>query len=81
MEITQQVRDYAAARGLTQEGAVEAGMAEKSDEFRRRGDCSSARRMTSQVVSGSTSGAGSGNRSWRHRRSPGAAGTIWMIVR
>jgi phosphomethylpyrimidine synthase len=35
MEITQQVRDYAAARGLDTPHAVEAGLAEKSAEFRR----------------------------------------------
>jgi phosphomethylpyrimidine synthase len=35
MEITQQVRDYAAARGLDTPDAVEAGLAEKSAEFRR----------------------------------------------
>jgi phosphomethylpyrimidine synthase len=35
MEITQQVRDYAAARGLDAGSAVEAGLAEKSGEFRR----------------------------------------------
>jgi phosphomethylpyrimidine synthase len=35
MEITQQVRDYAAARGLATPEAVTAGLAEKSAEFRR----------------------------------------------
>jgi phosphomethylpyrimidine synthase len=35
MEITQQVRDYAAARGLDTPEAVEVGLAEKSAEFRR----------------------------------------------
>ena len=35
MEITQQVRDYAAARGLGASEAVEAGLAEKSEEFRK----------------------------------------------
>jgi hypothetical protein len=34
MEITQQVRDYAAQKGLAVEEAVELGMAEKSREFR-----------------------------------------------
>jgi phosphomethylpyrimidine synthase len=34
MEITQQVRDYAASRGLETRAAVEAGLAEKSVEFR-----------------------------------------------
>lgn len=33
MEITQQVRDYAAKQGLDAEEAVKAGMEEKSDEF------------------------------------------------
>jgi phosphomethylpyrimidine synthase len=36
MEITQQVRDYAAARGLEDAAAVEAGLAEKSAEFRTK---------------------------------------------
>ena len=36
MEITQQVRDYAASRGMTDETrALEAGQAEKSAEFRK----------------------------------------------
>jgi phosphomethylpyrimidine synthase len=35
MEITQQLRDLARARGTSIEAAVEAGMAEKADEFRR----------------------------------------------
>jgi phosphomethylpyrimidine synthase len=35
MEITQQVRDYAASKGLEMRAAVEAGLAEKSVEFRR----------------------------------------------
>ena len=36
MEITQQLRDFAAERGLSTDAASEAGMQEKSDEFRRR---------------------------------------------
>ncbi len=36
MEITQQLRDFAAQRGLTTADAAETGMQEKSDEFRRR---------------------------------------------
>ena len=36
MEITQQLRDFAAERGLDTEDAAAAGMQEKSDEFRRR---------------------------------------------
>jgi phosphomethylpyrimidine synthase len=37
MEITQQVRDYAASRGMDDETrAIEAGLAEKAAEFRRR---------------------------------------------
>ncbi len=35
MEITQQVRDYAASKGLETRAAVEAGLAEKSLEFRQ----------------------------------------------
>jgi phosphomethylpyrimidine synthase len=38
MEITQQVRDYAAANGMDEESAVSAGLAEKSAEFREAGD-------------------------------------------
>ncbi len=37
MEITQQIRDYAAAKGLTSEAAIEAGMEEKSREFEEAG--------------------------------------------
>jgi phosphomethylpyrimidine synthase len=37
MKITQDVRDYAAARGLAEEKALEAGMQEKSREFLERG--------------------------------------------
>jgi len=37
MEITQQVRDYAARKGLTDADAIEQGMREKSNEFRREG--------------------------------------------
>jgi phosphomethylpyrimidine synthase len=35
MELTQQVRDYAAQKGIDEEEAVSAGMEEKSLEFRR----------------------------------------------
>jgi len=38
MEITQQVRDYAAAHGVDEARAVSAGMAEKSAEFREAGE-------------------------------------------
>jgi phosphomethylpyrimidine synthase len=38
MEITQQVRDYAASKGLAEGGAVEAGLEEKSAEFRKAGE-------------------------------------------
>jgi phosphomethylpyrimidine synthase len=37
MRITQDLRDYAEARGLTPEEAVERGMSEKSVEFVRTG--------------------------------------------
>ncbi len=37
MEITQQIRDYAASQGSPPEGARAEGMREKSEEFRRRG--------------------------------------------
>ena len=36
MEITQQLREFAAERGLSAADATEAGMQEKSDEFRQR---------------------------------------------
>jgi len=38
MELTQQVRDYAAAQALTDVDALRAGMREKSEEFRRKGE-------------------------------------------
>jgi phosphomethylpyrimidine synthase len=38
MELTQQVRDYAAAQALTDVEALRAGMREKSEEFRREGE-------------------------------------------
>jgi phosphomethylpyrimidine synthase len=38
MEITQQVREYAAANGVADHQVVEAGLAEKSAEFRKHGD-------------------------------------------
>jgi phosphomethylpyrimidine synthase len=37
MKITQDVRDYAAAHGLSDAKALEDGMAEKSREFREKG--------------------------------------------
>ena len=37
MKITQDVRDYAAEHGVDEAGAIEAGMAEKSEEFRAQG--------------------------------------------
>jgi phosphomethylpyrimidine synthase len=38
MELTQQVRDYAANHNLTDVEALRAGMREKSQEFRRAGE-------------------------------------------
>ena len=38
MELTQQVREYAAANQLTEVDALRAGMKEKSAEFRREGE-------------------------------------------
>jgi phosphomethylpyrimidine synthase len=38
MELTQQVRDYAASHNLTDADALREGMKEKSVEFRRSGD-------------------------------------------
>jgi phosphomethylpyrimidine synthase len=38
MELTQQVRDYAAANQMTDVDALRAGMREKSAEFRKGGD-------------------------------------------
>ena len=37
MKITQDVRDYAAQKELEEQAALEEGMKEKSDEFRRGG--------------------------------------------
>jgi phosphomethylpyrimidine synthase len=37
MKITQDVRDYAAEHGVDEAVALEAGMAEKSAEFREQG--------------------------------------------
>ena len=37
MEITQQIREYAATHGMDAEQAVETGLAQKSDEFREAG--------------------------------------------
>jgi phosphomethylpyrimidine synthase len=36
MELTQQVRDYASKQGLEEADALQAGMQEKSDEFRKK---------------------------------------------
>ena len=38
MELTQQVREYAASHAMTDVDALRAGMREKSDEFRRKGE-------------------------------------------
>jgi phosphomethylpyrimidine synthase len=38
MEITQQVRDFAARQGLSEQDALGAGMAERSEEFRKAGE-------------------------------------------
>jgi phosphomethylpyrimidine synthase len=37
MKITQDVRDYAAAKGLAPEEALDAGLKEKSEEFKKTG--------------------------------------------
>ena len=37
MKITQEVRDYASERGVDAEAALQAGMAEKSAQFREHG--------------------------------------------
>jgi len=37
MKITQEVRDYAATHGMAAEEALEAGMAEKAEEFKKKG--------------------------------------------
>ena len=37
MEITQQVRDYAREHGMGEAEASEAGMKEKSEEFKKKG--------------------------------------------
>ena len=38
MELTQQVRDYAASHNLTSTDALRAGMQEKSEEFKKAGE-------------------------------------------
>jgi phosphomethylpyrimidine synthase len=38
MEITQQVRDYAANQGAEVPAAIESGMADKASEFRKAGE-------------------------------------------
>jgi len=38
MELTQQVRDYAAAHDLTSVDALKEGMREKSEEFKKAGE-------------------------------------------
>ena len=37
MKITQDVRDYAAQKGLADEAALQAGMQEKAEEFKKAG--------------------------------------------
>ena len=37
MKITQDVRDYAAEHGISEDDALKAGMAEKSQEFKAQG--------------------------------------------
>jgi phosphomethylpyrimidine synthase len=37
MKITQDVRDYAAKVGVTEQAAIEAGMKEKAQEFKQSG--------------------------------------------
>jgi phosphomethylpyrimidine synthase len=37
MKITQEVRDFAAAKGLSEQDALKAGMDEKSREFQAKG--------------------------------------------
>ena len=37
MQITQDVRDYAAQRGVDASSALQMGMEEKAEEFKRRG--------------------------------------------
>jgi len=37
MKITQDVRDYAAEKGLDEAAALEAGMREKAEEFKKSG--------------------------------------------
>ena len=38
MELTQQVRDYARDHGVSETDAVQAGMQEKSEEFRKKNE-------------------------------------------
>jgi phosphomethylpyrimidine synthase len=38
MELTQQVRDYAKEHGMSEADAVQTGMQEKSEEFRKKNE-------------------------------------------
>ena len=53
MKITQDVRDYAAQKGLEEQAALEAGMKEKAEEFKKTGA-----RIYHEVDSGSSEPSG-----------------------
>jgi phosphomethylpyrimidine synthase len=53
MKITQDVRDYAAQKGLEEQAALEAGMKEKSEEFKKSGS-----KIYQEVGSGSSESSG-----------------------
>ena len=53
MKITQDVRDYAAQKGLEEQAALEAGMKEKAEEFRKTGA-----KIYQEIDSGSSESSG-----------------------
>ena len=69
MEITSQVREYARTHGVTTDDAVEVGLAEKAEEFRKTREIYD-RAYRGLMFPGSFTAA---------RPAP-ATGTIWMIV-
>jgi phosphomethylpyrimidine synthase len=53
MKITQDVRDYAVQKGLEEQAALEAGMKEKAEEFKKSGS-----KIYQEVGSGSSESSG-----------------------
>ena len=84
MEITQQVRQYAASKGLETREAVEAGMREKAGGVRRRDLRQDAIASPPSIAAARLRQASSCRRGAETPRQrygvPAVAGTIWMIV-